>query len=148
MKVFALLSALIHIGFALLFANLTLSFPPPPVKELSLTIMTRGGGQGEVIQSEAGWPTPKRFEPDFSAEKALQSLDDDIPKWIEYGTVDSSLFVPDDALTPNIDIAQLAAKADEAAPEEIFSHLPAESKTRPIPDFAVGPAMPEIFGSD
>ncbi len=147
-KVFVTLSVFMHLAFALLFAEVTLSFPPPPIQKLSLMIITRGGGQGEIVQSEAGWPTPNRLEPGFSADRALKSLDADIPKWMEYAAPDPSIFTPRDALAPDIDIAELAAKAYEGAPGELFSHPPAESKPRPMAGLAIGPAVPEIFGSD
>jgi len=147
-KVFVFLSVLMHAAFAVLFAEVTLSFPPPSVKQLSLSIMTRGGGRGEIIQSEAGWPMPKRLVPVFSAEKTLGSLGGEIPDWMEYRAPDPSNFVSRDALAPEINVIDLAAKAYEGAPKELFSHMPAEAKARPITDFALRPVAPKIFETD
>ena len=147
-KVFILFSILMHAAFALLFATVTLSFPPPPVKKLSLTIMTRGGGQGEIIQSEAAWPMPRRIEPEFSSEEGLRSFDIEIGEWMGFEQPNISSFSPKGSLIPKIEIAELAAKAQAGPPEELFARMPAESKARPLPDFALGPPIVEALEAD
>ncbi len=137
-----------HVAFALLFAQVIPSFSLPPVKELSLTLRTRGGGEGEIVQSKAAWPTPPRAEPAFSAEGVLKSFDADIEKWTQFGSPDIPSFSPKDTLVPRIDVAGLASKAYAGPPEGAFSRPPAESKVMPIADFALGPGFPEVFGSD
>ena len=144
-KIFALFSILIHVAFALFFAEVTLSFSPPTVRELSLTLVTRGGGQGEIIPSEAAWPMPLRVEPPFSAKEVLKKFDAEIEEWTQFGLPDSSFFSPDETLIPRAEIAELAGRTYIAAPEDLFSQLPAESKATPIADFALGLALPEIF---
>jgi hypothetical protein len=147
-EIFILLSVLMHAAFVALFARVSLSFPPPAEKKFSLTITMREGGRGEIVQGKAGWATPKRIEPGFSAEEVFESLDDDIHEWMMYGPPDPPLFASNDAPAPEIDIAEFAAKAYQRPPEELFSHLPAESRIGPTTDFAIGPALPEIFVTD
>jgi hypothetical protein len=74
LKIFALMSFVMHAAFVVLFARITLSFAPPEVKDLSLRIMTRAGAGGEIIQSEAAWPMPRRVEPGFSPAAALKNF--------------------------------------------------------------------------
>jgi len=147
-KIFLLFSVLIHVGFALLFTEVTLSFSPPIVRDLSLTLLTREGGQGEIIPSEAAWPTPPRSKPSFSAGEILATFETDIEDWTQFGLPDSSFFSPNNTLIPHVEIVELAAEARIDPPAGLFSHLPAETKATPIADFALGPAGPEIFGSD
>jgi hypothetical protein len=144
-KIFVLFSIVIHVSFALLFAQVTLSFSPPTVRELSLTLVTRGGVQGEIIPSEAAWPMPPRAEPPLSVNEVLTSLDAEIEEWAQFGLPDSSFFSPDKTLIPHLEIADLAGRAHIGTSEGLFSQLPAESKATPIADFALGPAVPEMF---
>lgn len=146
--IFAFFSILMHLAFALLFAKVTLSFSLPPVKELSLTLRTRGGGEGAIVQSKAAWPTPPRAEPAFSAEEVLGSLDAETEEWTQFGLPGPAFFSPKETLAPQIEVAELAAKAYAGPPEGAFSRPPAESKAMPIADFALGSGFPEIFGSD
>jgi hypothetical protein len=147
-KIFVLMSILMHVAFAMLFAETTLSFRPPPIKRLSLAIMIREGAKGEIIQSEAAWPTPKRIEPEFSADAALDDFKAEAVEWIYFQAPDPSLFEPIETLTPAVDFQQLAAKAYEGPSEEVFSNQPPEMKTMPATVFALGPAAPEILGTD
>jgi hypothetical protein len=147
-KIFALMSILMHMAFALLFAKTTLSFPPPPMKTLSLAIIIREGAKSEIIQSEAAWPTPERAEPEFSVDISAADFEAEAVEWIYFQPPDPSLFEPLETLTPAVDFQQLAAKAYEPPPEEMFSHQPPEMKTMPATLFALGPAAPEILGTD
>jgi hypothetical protein len=146
--IFALFSIVMHLAFALLFAEVTPSFSLPPVKELSLTLRTRGGGEGEIVQSKAAWPMPARAEPAFSAEGVLKSFDAEIEKWTQFGLPGPPFFSPKETFVPRIDVAELAGRAYAGPPEGAFSRPPPESKVMPIADFALGPGFPEIFGSD
>jgi hypothetical protein len=147
-KIFGVMSVLIHVAFAVLFAEITLSFPPPPVRKLALTIMIREGAKGEIIQSEAAWPTPERqAAPGFSPDETLESFGSEATGWIDFETPDASLFDPKKPLADSVDIGRLAAKA-YAPPAELFSPPPPELKTMPLTDFALGPAAPEIFGTE
>ena len=146
--VFALMSILMHVAFAMLFAETTLSFRPPPIKKLSLAIMIREGAKGEIIQSEAAWPTPARIEPEFSPDASMADFQAAADEWIYFQTPDPSLFEPIETLTPAVDLKQLAAKAYDLPPEEVFSNQPPEMKTMPAAVFALGPAAPEILGTD
>jgi hypothetical protein len=148
LKFFVLISIFMHVGFAILFAKVSLSFVPPQVKKLSLVIMTRGEGRGDIVQDEAAWPMPKRMEPDFSAENELKSLEAEIKKWTRAGMPDLSFFSPKESIFPKMEITELAAEAHIKPPEELFSHLAAESKPRPLADFALRPAVPEISEND
>lgn len=142
------MSALIHVVFAVLFAEITLSFPPPPIKKLALTIMIREGAKGEIIQSEAAWPTPQRHaEPGFSPDATLESFGPEASGWIDFETPDPSLFEPEKPLAASVDIGRLAARAYDP-PAELFSRPAPALKTMPLTDFALGPAAPEIFGTD
>jgi hypothetical protein len=147
-KIFAFMSVLIHVAFVILFAEVILSFQPPPVRKLALTIITRGGAKGEIVQTEAAWPMPGRIEPDFSPEKALDSFGAEIAEWIDFGAPDPSLFEPKETLMPAVDLQKLAAKAYAPPPEELFSHPAPELKTMPPTDFALGPSVPELLGTD
>lgn len=146
--VFVLFSLVLHAGFALLFSEVRLSFTPPTVKELSLAIMARGGEQGEIIQSEAAWPTPSRLEPEFSAERMVKALESDTTRWTRFGVPAVSHFTPRETLAPEIDLGELAQKAHPGSHEQEFSQLAPERKTMPVADFALGPALPEIFEAD
>jgi hypothetical protein len=147
-RIFGVMSVLIHVAFAVLFAEVTLSFPPPPVRKLALTIMIREGARGEIIQSEAAWPTPERHDaPGFSPDKILDNFGHETAEWIDFETPDPSLFDPKEPLADSIDIGRLAARAYDP-PAELFSPPPPELKTMPLTDFALGPAAPEIFGTE
>lgn len=146
--IFALMSVLIHVAFVVLFAEITLSFQPPMVRPLALTIMVREGAKGEIIQSEAAWPTPVRAEPDFSHDAALEDFGLEAAEWIDFATPDPSLFEPKKPLAAAVDIRKLAARAYEPPKPEIYLHLPPELKTMPATNFAIGPAAPEIFGTE
>lgn len=147
-RIFAMMSIFLHVAFAVLFAKVTLSFPPPPAKRLSLLIMTREGVRGEIIQNEAAWPIPHRIEPDFSVDDALEPFGTKVPEWIDYQMPPSSIFEPRETLTVKVDLKELAARAYEPPPEEFFSHLPPEMKPMPVTDFAIGPGVPRIFETD
>lgn len=144
-RIFVLFSIVIHVAFALLFAEVTLSFSPPIVRDLSLTLVTRGGVQGEIIPSEAAWPMPARAEPRLPVENVLRGLETEIEEWAQFGLPDSSFFSPDETLIPDPEIADLAGRASIGARADLFSQLPAESKAMPVADFALGPAAPDIF---
>ena len=148
LKIFALMSVIIHVAFAILFARVTPSFQPPTLKQLSLTIMTRESAKGEIIRSEAAWPMPKRVEPGFAPDDALKDFGSEAAKWIDFKAPNPSLFEPKDTLTPGIDIRELAAKAYEPPPNDFFSHPPPELKRMPVTDFALAPAAPDILGAD
>lgn len=143
--VFALFSVLMHVGFMALFHNVTLSFPPPLARDLSLTILVRGGGRGEIIQSEAAWPTPGRIEPEFSAEEALSLMRNEIRDWIHVTTPGLPYFTAKEPLVPKVDVAALADAAYPGAPRDAFAQAPPESKTMPMTEFALGPAFPALF---
>lgn len=147
-KIFALMSVAMHVAFAVLFAEITLSFTPPVVKKLSLTIMTRESARGEIIQSEAAWPMPARSEPDFSPDATMQEFGSEATQWIDFRKPDPSLFEQDETLIPVIDLKNLAAKAYEPPPNELYAHPSPELKTMPVTDLALGPAVPEIFGHE
>ena len=147
-KIFAVMSALMHVVFAVLFAETTLSSTPRPVTDLALTIMIREGARGEIIQSEAAWPTPARIaEPGFSPEETLDSFGPEAAEWIDFEAPNSSRFEPKKPLVASIDIGRLAAGAYEP-PTELFAPPPAEFKTMPLTDLALGPAAPELFGTE
>ena len=148
LRLFVLLSVLMHIAFAVLFAKVSLSFPPPQSQELSLTILIQGKGRGDIIQSEAVWPMPKRIEPGFSAQNTLKSFDKEIENWTQLGMPDLSVFSPKDAIVPRMKTAELAAEALSGSSEELISHMPAASKPVPIIDFALPPALPKMFEHD
>ncbi len=142
------MSALIHVAFALLFAETTLSFTPKPVRTLALSIMIREGAKGEIIQSEAAWPTPGRHAaPGFSPDETLDSFGSEAAEWIDFEAPDPSLFEPKKPLVASIDIGRLAAGAYEP-PTQLFSRPPPEFKAMPLTDFTLGPAAPEIFGTE
>jgi hypothetical protein len=146
-KVFAVISILLHVAFVLLFGKVTFSSSPPD-KTIPLFFVTREASKAEIMQSTAAWPMPRRHEPPFPTEEALKRLDSDIMQWTQFGLPDSSHFSPKDTLIPQMKIAELAEKAYEGAPAEAFAQLPAESKPMPIADFALGPAFPEFSGID
>jgi hypothetical protein len=143
-----MMSIFMHVIFAILFAKTTLSFRPPPLKKLSLAILIREGAKGEIVQSEAAWPAPARTEPGFSPDAVLDDFGAEAVEWMYFLVPDPSLFEPAETLTPAVDLQQLAAKAYESPPEEMFAHQPPEMKTMPATNFALGPAAPEIFGTD
>lgn len=147
-KIFAFMSVFIHVAFAALFAEVILSFQPPQLKKLSLTIIIREGAKGEITQSEAAWPMPRRIDPDFSPEAALKDFGSEAAEWIDFKAPDPSLFEPKETLIPIIDLKKLAAKAYEPPPKELFSHPAPELKAMPATDFVLGPTAPEIFGAD
>lgn len=147
-EIFALMSILMHVTFVMLFAETTLSFRPPQVKTLSLAIMIREGAKGEIIQSEAAWPRPERIEPEFSPAESPADFKAQAVQWIDFQPPDPSLFEPIETLTPPVDLQQLAAKAYEPPPEELFTNQPPEMKTAPETVFTLGPAAPEILGTD
>ncbi len=142
------MSVLMHVVFAVLFAEITPSFEPRMVRPLALTIMVREGAKGEIIQSEAAWPMPVRAEPDFSHDAALDGFGLEAAEWIDFATPDPSLFEPKKPLAAAVDIRKLAARAYDPPKPEAFPHLPSEFKTMPATNFALGPAAPEIFGTE
>jgi hypothetical protein len=133
-----------HAGFVLLFRNVTLSFSPPEAKNLSLTILVRGPGKGEIIQNEAAWPTPGRIEPPFPAQEALTRMSGDAQEWMRVGVPGAPYFTVKETLVPQLDIAALADMA-YSEPQDAFAQAPPESKAMPITEFALGPAFPTIF---
>jgi len=147
-KVFALCSLLIHVAFAAFFGTVNLSFPPPEVKDLSLSILTRGAAQSEVVQSTAVWPMPVRTDPGFSAEEVVEGFDANMGSWTRFGVPDPGFFAVKGTLVPHMNVAELAGELYAGPPEELYSPLPAESKSMPIAGFAVGPAILEIFEND
>jgi hypothetical protein len=148
LKIFALMSVIIHVVFAVLFAQVTPSFQPPTLKRLSLTIMTREGAKGEIIRSEAAWPMPKRVEPGFAPDDALKDFGKEAAEWIEFRPPDPSLFEPKDTLSPGVNIRELAEKAYEPPANDFFSHPPPELKRMPVTDFALGPTAPDLLGAE
>jgi len=148
LRLFVLLSVLMHIAFAVLFAKVSLSFPPPQSQELSLTILIQGKGRGDIIQSEAVWPMPKRIEPSFAAQNTLKGFDKEIESWTQLGMPDLSVFSPKDAIVPRMKTAGLAAEAYSGSSEKLILHMPAASKPVPISDFALSPALPKMFERD
>lgn len=142
------MSVLMHVVFAVLFAEITPSFEPRMVRPLALTIMVREGAKGEIIQSEAAWPMPVRAEPDFSHDTALDDFGLEAAEWIDFATPDPSLFEPKKPLAAAVDIRKLAARAYDPPKPEAFPHLPPEFKTMPVINFALGPGAPEIFGTE
>jgi hypothetical protein len=147
-KAFLLFSLLIHVAFAAFFGTVNLSFPPPDMKNLSLSILTRGAAQSEVVQSTAVWPMPVRTAPRFSAEEVLGGFDADIGDWTRFGVPDPGFFAVTGTLVPHMNVAELAGELYAGPPEELYSPLPAESKAMPIAGFAVGLAISEIFEND
>lgn len=143
-----MMSILVHVVFAILFANVTLSFHLPPTKRLSLAIMIREGAKGEIIQSEAAWPTPTRIEPELPPATIPNDAEALAREWIHFQPPDAALFEPIETLTPDVDFQQLAAKAYEMPPEKVFANQPPETKAMPVADFALGPATPGIFETD
>ena len=148
LRLFILLSVLMHVTFAVLFAKVGLSFPPPQSQEMSLRILIQGKGRGDIVQSEAAWPMPGRIEPDFSAHNVLVGFDKEIKNWTQLGMPDLSAFSPKDAVVPRMKTAELAAEAFSGSSEEQISGMPAASKPVPIVDFALSPALPKIFEHD
>lgn len=139
---------LIHVVFAVLFAEVTLSFPPPVVKGMSLTILTREGGSAEIVRSEAAWPMPKRVEPEFSAGKALKGLDAGVEVWGRPVMSDSFFFVSPETMVSHKGVVELTDEAYSRPPDELFSRPHAESKAMPVTDFALGPTLPDILEGD
>jgi hypothetical protein len=148
LKLFVLLSVLMHIAFALLFAEVSLSFPPPQIQDMSLTILIQGKGRGDIVQVEAAWPMPERIEPEFSAQDTLKGFDKDIRNWTQLGMPDLSVFSPKDAIVPRMKTADFAAEALSGSSKDLITHIPAASKPVPIIDFALPPALPKIFEND
>lgn len=133
-----------HVAFVILFAKVGLSFTPPQDRGLSLILLMRGKGGGDIIQSEAAWPTPHRIEPDFSTKEILRDFDGEIKTWARLGVPELSFFAPKEMMVPQVETAQLADNA-HSLPTESFSHAPAELKPMPRVDFTLPQTMPEIF---
>jgi hypothetical protein len=146
MKIFILLAILMHVAFAVLFARVTPSVTPPPEKKLSLSILTRGSVRGDIIQTEASWPMPRREEPAFAADEVLKSFDADIEALAAVGMPGQSVLAPKDTLVPQTDIATLAAEAHVGPAEDPFSLLSPDLKATPLREFALGPTVPELPG--
>jgi len=148
LRLFVLLSVLMHIAFAVLFARVSLSFPPPQTQKMSLTILIQGKGHADIVQTEAVWPMPDRIDPTFSADNVLKEFDSDIKNWAEIGMPDLSLFSPKDGVVPRMQTAHLATEAYRGSTEELITDIPAASKPVPIIDFAFPPATSKMFEYD
>ncbi len=147
-KAFIIISLVMHLFFALIFNNVTARPTTPPDRKLSLFLVTRQASKSEIVQTTAAWPMPRRLEPDLPIAQTLKKLDSDAMQWAQVGLPDTAYFSPKDTLIPQIQIAELAEKAYERDSTEALSRLPAESKSMPIADFALGPAFPEFSGID
>ncbi len=147
-KVFVVLSVVMHVFFALMFNGVTVKPTVLPDKKLSLLLVAREASKTGIVQSTGAWPLPRRLQPALPAGQTLESLNPDIMRWAQVGLPDASYFSPKETIVPQIQIADLAEKAHEGTPTEVFAQLPAESKSMPIADFALGPAFPEFSGID
>jgi hypothetical protein len=145
LRIFIVMAVIMHITLAILFSRVGLSFPPPQTQELSLVMIIQGKGGGELIRSEPVWPMPKRIERQFPAERAVGSLEADIKARARLDMPDVSRLLPGSFTPPPLRTSELAANAGPSPPEELFSHLPAESKATPPVDFALPPAIPKTF---
>jgi hypothetical protein len=146
--IFAFFSVLIHVFFALLFSKITLSFNPPAVKNVSLSLMTTGTGQSDIIQKEAVWSSPKRLEPAFPLTEVLAELESAVPQWMSLERPEALLFAPQESLLPQVDINHAAEKLRPRSPIDFFASPPAESKPMPTAEFALGSDFPDLFGKD
>ncbi|RJP17546.1 MAG: hypothetical protein C4520_16410 [Candidatus Abyssobacteria bacterium SURF_5] len=145
---FALFSVVVHILFVVLFAQVTLSFTPPPVKQLSLVLMSSGGGQSDIVQKEAVWISPKRIEPAFPVDAVLSELESEVPKWRHLAKPEDALFTLKETLLPVVDVKETADKLRPRPPDKLFAAPPAESKPMPTAEFALGPDLPRILHED
>jgi hypothetical protein len=131
--------------FVLLFSRVSLSFAPPQVKRLSLSLITSGASQSDIIQTEAVWSVPENYEPEFPVAKALAALESQIDDSMRLGQLQVSAFLQPETLMPSIDIRKTAEKLRPQPPNDFFSPLPAESKAMPTAEFALGADFPEII---
>ncbi len=144
LRLFAVFSIIMHITFVILFAKVDLSFTPPKDHELSLFLLMRGKGGGDIVQSEAAWPTPSRIVPSFSETEIARGFDEEIKTWARLGVPELSFFAPKSMITPHADTVHVVDEA-HLLPEQSFLHLPAELKPMPRIDFTLPQTMPEIF---
>ncbi len=141
-KIFIILSFLTHVLFSLLFGMVGLSFDPPSARELSLMLLTRGGGEGDIIQIEPGWPLPPKIEPRLLADRVSPDLVPQIEEWTEIGVPEPLQFLPTGKVIPELEIPRLVEGGRREPPPHIFSRLPKEAKPMPEFDSLFGPVPP------
>ena len=114
-KVFVVISVVMHVCFALFFTKVTFRSATPPDRKLSLLLVAREARKTEIVQSTAAWPLPRRLQPAFPTEQTLKSLDPDIMQWTQFGLPDAPSFSPKETIIPQIQVAELAEKAYEGS---------------------------------
>jgi hypothetical protein len=145
---FVFFSIIIHVSFALLFSQVTLSFNPPTAKQLTLTLVSGGGGKGDIIQKEAVWTAPQRVEPDFPVGEIYSRLEGEIPYRLSLDQPAEILLAPREALIPSPKVSQVAEEVRPRPPKDLLAPLPAESKAVPTAEFALGSDIPELLNED
>lgn len=145
LAIFIVFSVIIHILFVIFFSHVTLSFTPPTAKKLSLALMTRGGRQSDIVQTQPVWVEPKRVEPDFPVKKVLSEMESEATDMRQIDQPESSVLTQQETLIPPPDIQEYAEKFRPRPSKDFFAPLPAETKPMPTAEFTLGPDFPELF---
>ncbi len=144
---FVLFAVIIHVLFALLFSEVTLSFKPPTAKRISLVLAPSRENQSEIVQTEAAWTSPQRLEPEFPVDETVSRLGAKLPELMQLDQPEETAFLSELSI-PSVDIKDTAEKLCPRPSQELFSTLPAESKQMPIPEFALGSDFRDLSGEN